>query len=221
MALRPIRELGLAPKRRVGLFGGSFNPAHEGHAHIAREALKRLDLDEVWLIVSPQNPLKKEAGMAPFAARLASARRVCGGDPRLKAVPLETWLGTRYTADTLEACVHRFPRTRFVWLMGADNLLQFDRWQRWRTIFNTMVIAVFARPAYSTKALAAKAARAFSTAQIGPRRVRNLGALTPPAWTFFPVRLHPASATRIRAGLKGRWPRVKSQQPAPTSRTRT
>jgi len=191
----------------VGLFGGSFNPAHAGHAHIAREALKRLDLDEVWLIVSPQNPLKAAGGMAPLAARLASAKAMCAGHPRLKAVALETWLGTRYTADTLEACARRFPRTRFVWLMGADNLLQFDRWQRWRKIFNTMVIAVFARPTYSNKALVAKAARAFSTAQIGSRRVRRLGRFAPPAWAYFPVRLHPASATRIRAGLKAPWPR--------------
>jgi nicotinate-nucleotide adenylyltransferase len=208
----PLRRLGSAPKRRVGLFGGSFNPAHEGHAHIAREALKRLDLDEVWLIVSPQNPLKDADGMAPLAARLASAHA-------LKAVALETWLGTRYTADTLEACARRFPRTRFVWVMGADNLLQFDRWQRWRKIFNTMVIAVFARPTYSNKALVAKAARAFSTAQIGSRRVRRLGTFAPPAWAYFPVRLHPASATRIRAGLKAPWPReLKSGTPKKVNR---
>ena len=182
----PLRRLGSAPKRRVGLFGGSFNPAHEGHAHIAREALKRLDLDEVWLIVSPQNPLKDADGMAPLAARLASAHAVCARHPRLKAVALETWLGTRYTADTLEACARRFPRTRFVWVMGADNLLQFDRWQRWRNIFNTMVIAVFARPT---------------------------------AWAYFPVRLHPASATRIRAGLKAPWPReLKSGTPKKVNR---
>lgn len=198
----PLARLGAVPKRRIGLFGGSFNPAHEGHAHIAREALKRLDLDEVWLLVSPQNPLKGIDGMAPFGARLASAAGVCGGDPRLKAVALESWLGTRYTADTLGACRRRFPRTRFVWIMGADNLGQIHRWGRWSSIFRTMVIAVFARPAYSIKALAGKAARAFSTARVGSRRVRRLADLEPPAWTFFPVRLHPASATRIRAGRK-------------------
>ena len=206
----PLHRLGLAPKRRVGLFGGSFNPAHEGHAHIALEALKRLDLDEVWLLVSPQNPLKAHDGMAPLAARLASAARVCGRHPRLKAVALETWLGTRFTADTLEACAKRFKRTRFVWLMGADNLVQFDRWQRWRKIFNTMVIAVFARPAYSNKALAAKAARAFSTGRIGASRARSLATFAPPTWAFFPVRLHPASATRIRASRQAPWPRGTS-----------
>ena len=202
MIAGPLHRLGRAPLRRVGLFGGSFNPAHEGHAHIAREALKRLALDEVWLLVSPQNPLKPQAGMAPFVRRLASAQAVCADDPRLKAVALEDWLGTRFTADTLSACRARFPRTRFVWIMGADNLGQIDRWQRWTTIFDTMVIAVFARPAYSTKALAGKAARAFSTARVGPRRVRRLATFEPPAWAFFPVRLHPASATRIRAVRK-------------------
>lgn len=193
------------PKRRVGLFGGSFNPAHEGHAHVAREALKRLSLDEIWLLVSPQNPLKPQAGMAPFAARMASAAAVCAGDPRLRAVALEDWLGTRFTADTLGACRRRFPRISFVWIMGADNLVQIDRWDRWKSIFHNMVIAVFARPAYSTKALAGKAARVFSTARVGPRRVRRLATQAPPAWTFFHVRLNPASATRIRA-VRGDWP---------------
>jgi len=215
----PLHRLGVVPKRRIGLFGGSFNPAHEGHAHIAREALKRLALDEVWLLVSPQNPLKAEAGMAPLDARLASTVGVCGRDPRLKAVALESWLGTRYTADTLAACRRRFRRTQFVWIMGADNLGQIHRWGRWSSIFRTIVIAVFARPAYSTKALAGKAARAFSTARVGPRRVRRLATLEPPAWTFFPVRLHPASATRIRAvrkdwfgGAPGTPPHAKSDQ---------
>jgi len=195
----PLSRLGFRPKRRVGLFGGSFNPAHEGHAHVAREALKRLALDEVWLLVSPQNPLKPQAGMAPFAVRLASARTVCGRDPRLRALALEDWLGTRFTADTLAACRRRFRKTAFVWIMGADSLAQIDRWERWKSIFHKMVIAVFARPAYSTKALAGKAARAFSTARVGPRRVRRLATQAPPAWTFFHVRLNPASATRIRA----------------------
>lgn len=187
------------PKRRVGLFGGSFNPAHDGHEHVAREALRRLALDEIWLLVSPQNPLKPEAGMAPFKARMASAVALCAGNPRLRVVALEEWLGTRFTADTLAACRRRFPRTDFVWIMGADNLAQIHRWERWKSIFHKIVIAVFARPAYSTKALAGKAARAFSTARVGPRRVRRLATQTPPAWTFFHVRLNPASATRIRA----------------------
>lgn len=200
----PLRVLGRHPRRRVGLFGGSFNPAHEGHVYIAREALKRLALDEVWFLVSPQNPLKSEAGMAPLATRLAGVRRLCGADSRLRACALESELGTRYTADSLAAIGARFPKTRFVWLMGADNLVQFHRWRGWRRIFHTMVIAVFARPAYDGKALAGKAARALSTARVAPRRARSLATFVPPAWTFFPVRHHPASATRLRAqGLGG------------------
>ena len=200
----PLRVLGRHPRRRVGLFGGSFNPAHDGHVYIAREALKRLALDEIWFLVSPQNPLKSEAGMAPLVSRVAGLRARCAGDSRLRALALESELGTRYTADSLAAIRARFPKTRFVWLMGADNLAQIHRWRGWRRIFHTMVIAVFARPAYDAKALAGEAARALSTARVAPRRARSLATFEPPAWTFFPVRHHPASATRLRAqGLGG------------------
>ena len=204
-AILPLRALGRAPRRRVGLFGGSFNPAHDGHVYIAREALKRLALDEIWFLVSPQNPLKSGRDMAPLAARLARARAVCAGDRRLRALALESELGTRYTADSLAALRTRFPKTRFVWLMGADNLGQIDRWRGWRRIFHTMVIAVFARPAYDGKALAGKAARALSTARVAPRRARRLATFAPPGWTFFPVRHHPASATELRARNARSW----------------
>jgi nicotinate-nucleotide adenylyltransferase len=187
----------------VGLFGGSFNPAHDGHVYIAREALKRLALDEIWFLVSPQNPLKSEAGMAALDARLTGTLARCGRDSRLRVLALESELGTRFTADSLAAIRKRWPRTRFVWLMGADNLAQIHRWRGWRRIFNTLVIAVFARPAYDVKALAGRAARALSTARVAPRRARSLAAFVPPAWTFFPVRHHPASATRLRAQGKG------------------
>lgn len=198
----PSPALGRFPRRRVGLLGGSFNPAHDGHIHIAREALKRLALDEVWLLVSPQNPLKSARDMAPLVVRLAGAKAQCGADPRLRAMSLETAMGTRYTADSLAVLRKRFPKTRFVWLMGADNLDQIHRWQNWRRIFHAMVIAVFARPAYDVKALAGKAARALSTARVAPSRARSLATFDPPAWTFFPVRHHPASATRLRALIK-------------------
>ena len=198
----PLPALGRSPRRRVGLLGGSFNPAHDGHIHIAREALKRLDLDEVWLLVSPQNPLKSARDMAPLTARLAGAKARCAVDARIHALALETMMGTRYTADSLALLRRRFPKTRFVWLMGADNLGQIHRWQNWRSIFHAMVIAVFARPAYDVKALAGKAARALSTARVAPSRARSLATFDPPAWTFFPVRHHPASATRLRALTK-------------------
>ncbi len=198
----PLPALGRSPRRRIGLLGGSFNPAHDGHIHIAREALKRLALDEVWLLVSPQNPLKSARDMAPLAARLAGAKARCAVDLRIHALALETLMGTRYTADSLALLRRRFPKTRFVWLMGADNLGQIHRWQNWRSIFHAMVIAVFARPAYDVKALAGKAARALSTARVAPSRARSLATFDPPAWTFFPVRHHPASATRLRALTK-------------------
>lgn len=195
----PARTLGFQPKRRVGLLGGSFNPAHEGHRHIAELALRHLGLDEVWFLVSPGNPLKEAKGMAPLAKRLASAAAQAH-HPRLRAVAIEQALGTRYTADTLAALIRRFPRTSFVWLMGADNLIQLPRWERWSSIFNTVPIAVFARPSYSTNALAGKAAHRFSPARRRSlRQATRLASRKPPAWVFLHTRLHPASATSIRA----------------------
>lgn len=184
--------------RTVGLLGGSFNPAHDGHRHISLTALRRLGLDQVWWLVSPQNPLKPTADMAALDLRVATAQ-ARAQDPRILVTAIEARLGTRYTAETLAMLRRRFPNTRFVWLMGADNLGQIDRWRGWRRIFHTMVIAVFARPAYDGKALAGKAARALSTARVAPRRARRLATFAPPGWTFFPVRHHPASATELRA----------------------
>ncbi len=135
--------LGDRRHRRVGLLGGSFNPAHDGHLHVSREALKRLRLDEIWWLVSPQNPLKPVAGMASLADRLVGARNVAGMGAHIRVTDLEARLGTRYTADTLAALRRRFPRTRFVWLMGADNLRQISRWDRWERIFALAPIAVF------------------------------------------------------------------------------
>jgi len=126
---------------RVGLLGGSFNPAHEGHRHVAELARRRLRLDQVWLLVSPGNPLKPVAGMAPLAERLASARRLADGR-RIVATAIEADLGTRYTADTLAALRQRFPRVHFVWLMGADNLVQLPRWRHWLRIAAAMPFAV-------------------------------------------------------------------------------
>lgn len=132
---------GLWAGLRVGLLGGSFNPAHDGHRYISRLALKLLGLDEVWWLVSPQNPLKPAAGMASLGDRLARAQAVAD-HPRIRVTDLERLLGTRYTADTLAALHRCFPRTRFVWLMGADNLLQVPRWQRWTEIFETTPVAL-------------------------------------------------------------------------------
>ena len=193
------RALGFLPRPRVGLLGGSFNPAHEGHRHIAELALKQLGLDEVWFLVSPGSPLKPNKGMAPLRDRMASARAQANR-PGLRVTAIEQALATRFTADTLAALTRRFPRLHFVWLMGADNLAQIPRWDRWKKLFRTMPIAVFARSSYSTKALAGKAAHRFSAARVRPRHgAGRLAEKGPPAWVFLHTRLHPASASAIRA----------------------
>jgi nicotinate-nucleotide adenylyltransferase len=193
----PIEDGRPARGRRIGLLGGSFNPAHPGHRHISLVALERLRLDAVWWLVSPQNPLKPVAGMAPYAERLAAARRMAR-HPRIKVSELESRLGTRYTADTVRALKARFPGVTFVWLMGADNLAQIVAWQNWQQIFTELSIAIFDRPSYSFKALAGKAASRFGKARLRQRAAGLLARRRPPAWVFLHCRLHPASATAIR-----------------------
>lgn len=183
---------------RIGLLGGSFNPAHEGHLHISRLALARLGLDELWWLVSPLNPLKSAGDVAPLSQRLASARRLVR-HPRIRITDLEAQLGTRYTVDTLAALRRHFPHARFVWIMGADILPELPRWKRWRDIFRLAPIAVFGRAPYSSRALAAVAAVIFARSRLHTKDARTLADRTPPAWIFFHTRLHPASATSIRA----------------------
>ena len=184
--------------RRIGLLGGSFNPAHDGHRHISLEALKRLDLDEVWWLVSPQNPLKARRGMASFERRLAAAAAVAR-HPRIAVVDIEARLGTRYTVDTLAALAKRLPHVHFVWLMGADILVELRRWKRWPEIFLRTPVAVLARPTYCQRALAEVAAQRFRRYRVAPGQARNLATMPTPAWTFLPVRLDESSATAIRA----------------------
>jgi len=186
-------------RRRIGLLGGSFNPAHGGHLHISRLALSRLDLDEVWWLVSPQNPLKPAAGMTPFAARLDAAERVAAGERGIRVTGIEARLGSTYTADTLRSLRRRFPRARFVWLMGGDNLVQLPYWKQWQEIFRTAPIAVFDRPRTALPALAGIAARRFARARVPIPAARRLVLMAPPAWVFFHTRLDPRSATGIRA----------------------
>ena len=186
-----------SPALRVGLLGGSFNPAHDGHRYISLEALRRLRLDQVWWLVSPQNPLKRRAGMAPLVERVAMAARVAR-HPRLRVLPLETRLGTRYTVDTLLRLAD-WPEHRFVWLMGADNLGQLHRWRQWRRIVGACAIAVFERHPYSHGALAGPAAYGFAGARLPEARLAELADAEPPVWAFVRLRPHPASATAIRA----------------------
>ncbi len=190
---------------RIGLLGGSFNPAHQGHREISLAALRRLGLDEVWWLVSPQNPLKGSTDMASAAQRLARARAVAG-HPRIRPTGIESDLGTRYTADSLRALRRRFPRVRFVWLMGADNLVQVPRWQNWQEIFHLVAIAVFDRPSYSLRAWSGKAAQRFRGRQVPPARAAVLAGMNPPAWTFIRNRLNDLSATQIRASGRATGP---------------
>jgi nicotinate-nucleotide adenylyltransferase len=155
-----------------------------------------LGLDQVWWLVSPQNPLKPAKGMASLAERLAAARRVAR-HPRIKVTDLERRLGTRYTIDTVRRLLRQPDGTRFVWLMGADNLLQLPRWQRWTEIMRLMPIAVLDRRTPGP-ALAGRAAQRFANARLQPFQARHLADRFPPAWVFLPIRRHPASATAIR-----------------------
>jgi nicotinate-nucleotide adenylyltransferase len=182
---------------RIGLLGGSFNPAHGGHHAISLFAIRALGLDEVWWLVSPGNPLKPAKGMAPLPARLAHARHVARRAP-IRATAIERQLDTRYTADTLRALTRRYPHHRFIWLMGDDNLAQFDRWKDWRGIARQMPIAVIARPGYGS---AARGSVAMSWLRRFVRSARQSADWTnwrPPALVLLRFRPDPRSATLLR-----------------------
>jgi nicotinate-nucleotide adenylyltransferase len=166
-------------------------------------ALKHLALDELWWLVSPQNPLKSADGMASFDDRLEGAVKMAR-HPRIRVTDLERHLGTRYTADTLASLTRRFPKTHFVWIMGADNLRQISTWKNWTAIFRTVPVAVFDRAPYAWGALASHAARRFRRYRLRASRAAKLALAEPPAWVFFHTQLHPASATAIRAGRRRR-----------------
>ncbi|MBR0670687.1 nicotinate-nucleotide adenylyltransferase [Neoroseomonas soli] len=183
---------------RIGLLGGSFNPAHEGHLHVARMALRALRLDEVWLLVSPGNPLKPVKGMAPLAERLASARRIADGR-RVIATDIERALGTRYTVETLRELRRRFPRARFVFVIGADNLVQLPLWKGWRNIARNTALAVLPRPGWTRHAFAGRAAQVLRHHRRSPGAVLTESFACHAAWCLVPAREHAASATAIRA----------------------
>ena len=197
------RSLGGAlppPGRKIGLLGGSFNPAHRGHRHISLEALRKLGLDEVWWLVSPQNPLKSAQEMMPLATRLDGAKRMAQ-HRQIRITALETLLGCTATVETLSWLTRLFPQVHFVWLMGADNLLQIDRWQAWEEIFHLTTIAVFDRPTYSMRASGAKAAQRFARQRVCESKAQSLADLRAPAWTFLHTPLDALSATELRARL--------------------
>lgn len=192
-------RLGFALTRgmRVGLYGGSFNPAHEGHAHVAETARRRLKLDRVIWLVSPQNPLKPRHETAPLAERMAGARRLARG-PGMIVADAETRLDARYTIDTIRALKARFPGVDFVWIMGADSLADFHRWRGWTQIMREVPVAVVSRPWISLKSR-------FSPAALRFRRLRRRAGLTgaqAPAWIYLPGRFNFQSSTALRERMR-------------------
>ena len=185
----------------IGLFGGSFDPAHPGHLHVSREALKRFGLDRVWWLVSPGNPLKPK-GPAPLAQRLAVARALVD-HPRIIVTDIEARIGTRYTAQTIAALQTLCPCVRFVWLMGADNLAQFHRWQDWQEIMGRVAVGVLARPGSRIAARTAKAASIYRHAKLPAEAAHLLAHARPPAWCFVNLPMIDASSSAIRA--RGEW----------------
>jgi nicotinate-nucleotide adenylyltransferase len=182
---------------RIGLLGGSFNPAHDGHREISLEALKILELDAVWWLVTPGNPLKAAGDYAPYEERLAAARRIAD-HPRIVVSNFEDRKGLQYTVDTIEALHELWPQIRFVWLMGADSLAGFDRWKNWKRIASLVPIAVFNRPGSEAALTESVAARELALFRTPAGRAAEIVDAEPPAWTFVETTRNPASATAIR-----------------------
>lgn len=183
---------------RIGLYGGSFDPAHEGHLHVSTTALRRLRLDRVWWLVSPGNPLKDRSRLAPLADRCAQAARIAA-HPRIAVTGFEAALGVRFTVQTLRYLVRRRPGVRFVWIMGADSLATFHRWRGAADIARLMPIAVIDRPGSTLTPVSAKAARRLSGARIPEAAAITLAGRRPPAWVFLHGPRSKLSSTAIRA----------------------
>ena len=208
MSVRGVRSQWIklpptTPGMRIGLLGGSFNPAHAGHRHISLEAMARLDLDRVWWMVSPGNPLKDHADLAALETRLHLAAAVAQ-HPRIDMTGFEAELGTAYTAETLAFLSARTPGVRFVWLMGADNLATFHRWRHWRRIMQLMPVAVFDRPGWRYRAIGSRAAISQVAARVPEELARRLVVESTPAWSFLSIPLSGLSSTALRRREKGK-----------------
>ena len=186
------------PGLKIGLLGGSFNPPHEAHLAVSLLALRRLGLDRVWWLVTPGNPLKDTRALPSLADRVKAARDVAA-HPRVDVTDLEAAIGTHFTADTIAWLTRRFPAVRFVWIMGADNLAQFDRWRNWRAIAQSVPIAVVDRFGASYAATASPAAQALAATRIRERDARSLPDRRPPAWVYLHGLKSPLSSTAVRA----------------------
>ncbi len=190
---RPAAEPGM----RIGLFGGSFNPAHDGHRLVALQCLKRLALDRVWILVSPGNPLKDHSELAPLADRVAATERLMH-HPQIEVTAFEAAQHFQYTYETLDYLVSVEPAVKFVWIMGADSLLNFDRWERWEEIARTMPIAVYARPGATFRATKSAAAVALEAFRLPEDEAIVLADRDPPAWVYLRGVMSPQSSAAIR-----------------------
>jgi nicotinate-nucleotide adenylyltransferase len=195
IAVRPPLAM---PGQRIGLLGGSFDPPHEGHLSNSLAALRRLELDRIWWVVSPGNVLKLRPDLGRFEDRLAEAR-LLARDSRIEVTDFEAALPSRYSYATVEFLRRRDPAVRFVWLMGADCLAELHRWKHWRTILDAMPVAVIDRPRYRLRAMSSRAALTYARACVPEQRAALLAELAPPAWTFLTVPLSPLSSTALRA----------------------
>ncbi|MEE7494349.1 nicotinate-nucleotide adenylyltransferase [Methylobacterium oryzae] len=199
-----------APGMRIGLYGGSFNPAHLGHRHVTLSALRRLDLDRVWWLVSPGNPLKSRSALPSVEARCAQAREVAR-HPRIAVTGIESALGVRFTVQTLRFLTRRCPGVHFVWIMGADSLGTFHRWKGFAEIARLVPIAVVDRPGFTMTPLSARAARRLAPARIPESAAPTLALRPPPAWMFLHGPRSTLSSTQIRASVG---PRTSQPSPA-------
>ena len=193
----------VSPRMRIGLLGGSFNPAHAGHVEISLTALKRLGLDQVWWVVTPGNPLKRSSKLLGVSQRVEAAKKIAN-HPRIAVTGFPGEKGPPYTVDLLTELKRRHPAVSFVWLMGADNLAEFHRWRSWQRIFETAPIAVLDRPGFRLKARASQAATRFQEFHVDESDAQGLARMTPPAWTIITHRLSPLSSTAIRGEGKGK-----------------
>ena len=184
--------------QRIGVMGGTFNPPHDGHALVARTALKRLRLDQVWWLVTPGNPLKGNGQLPPLAARIEQTRKVAG-DPHMRVTGFEAELGSAFTVDTLAFLKRRYPGVRFVWLMGADGLASFHRWRNWKEIAASIPIAVIDRPGFRLGAMASPAARSLRRFFLPEAQAALLARGRGPRWTFLSTKLSSLSSTELRA----------------------
>ncbi len=201
--LADLRLPAFQPGMRIGLFGGSFDPPHEGHLAVSSVGLDALGLDQVWWLVSPQNPLKPNAPSSDLSRRIAAARELAR-DPRIRVTGIEAALGTTFTAETLAHLLPRMPGVASVWMMGADNLQSFHRWRDWQVIAASLPIAVFNRPGMALRALSSPTAHTLWQSRIRSADARSLASKPPPAWVFLPSPHIAISSTALRGAGRER-----------------